>query len=116
MRRRRAKERLQARAQRDGIHPLDAVSDAGVDPVVKHQVISLRSWPFPIFPLRAGGGAAPGHLEREVAVLVLGLQRSFRQLQIRWPLWVQRLPAWAIGCAGAYWTIETTLAMLSGGA
>ena len=49
-------------------------------------------------------------------VLVLGLQRSFRQLQIRWPLWVQRLPAWAIGCAGAYWTIETTLAMLSGGA
>jgi hypothetical protein len=31
-------------------------------------------------------------------------------------LWVQRLPAWAIGCAGAYWTIETTLAMLSGGA
>ena len=47
-------------------------------------------------------------------LLVLGLQRSFHQLQIRWPLWVQRLPAWTIGCAGAYWTIDTTLAMLTG--
>lgn len=49
-------------------------------------------------------------------LLVLGLQRSFRQLQIRWPLWVHPLPAWTIGCAGAYWTIVTTLSMLSGGA
>ena len=48
-------------------------------------------------------------------VLVLGLQRSFRQLEIGWPLWVRRLPAWTIGCAGAYWTIETTVAMLTGG-
>ena len=49
-------------------------------------------------------------------LLVLGLQRSFRQLQIRWPVWVQRVPAWTIGCAGAYWTIQTTLAMVTGGA
>ena len=49
-------------------------------------------------------------------LLVLGLQRSFHQLQIRWPVWVQRMPAWTIGCAGAYWTIQTTLAMLTGGA
>ena len=48
-------------------------------------------------------------------VLVLALQRSFRQLEIRWPLWVRRFPAWTIGCAGAYWTIETTVAMLTGG-
>ena len=49
-------------------------------------------------------------------LLVLGLQRSFRQLEIRWPVWVQRMPAWTIGCAGAYWTIQTTLAMVTGGA
>ena len=49
-------------------------------------------------------------------LLVLGLQRSFRQLEIRWPVWVQRVPAWTIGCAGAYWTIQTTLAMVTGGA
>lgn len=49
-------------------------------------------------------------------LLVLGLQRSFRQLEIRWPVWVQRVPAWIIGCAGAYWTIQTTLAMVTGGA
>ena len=49
-------------------------------------------------------------------LLVLGVQRSFRQLEIRWPVWVQRVPAWTIGCAGAYWTIQTTLAMVTGGA
>jgi len=48
-------------------------------------------------------------------VLVLALERAFRQLQIRWPLWVRRVPAWTIGCAGAYWTIETTVSLIKGG-
>ena len=48
-------------------------------------------------------------------VLVLALERAFRQLQIRWPLWVRRMPAWTIGCAGAYWTIQTTVSLIKGG-
>jgi hydrogenase/urease accessory protein HupE len=38
--------------------------------------------------------------------LVLLLRRAFRTLQIHWPLVVQRLPGYAIGSLGAYWTLQ----------
>lgn len=46
--------------------------------------------------------------------LVLAMQRALRAVEMRWPLWVERAPAYAIGVAGAYWTIDRTIAMFTG--
>ena len=43
--------------------------------------------------------------------LVLGLARSFRVLEIRWPRWVEMAPGYAVGSLGALWFIERTLVM-----
>jgi hydrogenase/urease accessory protein HupE len=45
--------------------------------------------------------------------LVLLLERSFRQLEIRWPVWVLHAPGYLVGSLGAFWTIQRT-AMLVG--
>jgi hypothetical protein len=45
-------------------------------------------------------------------VLVVLLERSFRQLQIRWPRWVEALPGYTVGTLGAFWTIQRTAIML----
>ena len=47
--------------------------------------------------------------------LVLLLERSFRQLEILWPVWVARMPGYAIGSLGAFWTIQRTVMMLRPG-
>ena len=44
--------------------------------------------------------------------VVLALERSFRTLEIRWPRFVEALPAYAVGSLGAYWTIQRTLVLL----
>ncbi len=46
--------------------------------------------------------------------LVLLLVRSFHQLEIRWPVVVARLPGYAIGTLGAFWTIERTVLLFAG--
>lgn len=46
--------------------------------------------------------------------LVLALDRAFRTLEIRWPQLVERLPGYAVGTLGAYWTIQRTLVLLGG--
>jgi hypothetical protein len=38
--------------------------------------------------------------------LVLGLERSFRVLEMRWPRWVHALPGYAVGSLGAFWTVQ----------
>ena len=38
--------------------------------------------------------------------LIILLERSFRQLQIHWPRWVEVLPGYAVGSLGAFWTIQ----------
>jgi hydrogenase/urease accessory protein HupE len=38
--------------------------------------------------------------------LVLLLERSFRQLEIRWPIWVAHAPGYLVGSLGAFWTIQ----------
>jgi hypothetical protein len=48
-----------------------------------------------------------------VALVVL-LERAFRVLELRWPLAVQRLPGYAVGTLGAYWTIQRTALLLAG--
>jgi hydrogenase/urease accessory protein HupE len=47
-------------------------------------------------------------------LLVILLERSFRVLELRWPRLVERLPGYAVGSLGAYWTIQRTLALLGG--
>jgi hydrogenase/urease accessory protein HupE len=46
--------------------------------------------------------------------LVILLERSFRVLEVRWPRLVERLPGYAVGTLGAYWTIQRTLLLLAG--
>jgi hydrogenase/urease accessory protein HupE len=43
-----------------------------------------------------------------VVCLVLLLERSFRQLEVRWAAWVERIPGYLVGSLGAYWTIQRT--------
>jgi hydrogenase/urease accessory protein HupE len=43
--------------------------------------------------------------------LVLLLERSFRQLEIRWPVWAARAPGYLVGSLGAFWTIQRMVQM-----
>ena len=45
-------------------------------------------------------------------LLILLLDRSFRQLEIRWPGWVQVLPGYTVGSLGAFWTIQRAAMLL----
>ena len=45
-------------------------------------------------------------------LLILRLERSFRQLEIRWPRWVQALPGYTVGSLGAFWTIQRAAMLL----
>ena len=45
-------------------------------------------------------------------LLILLLERSFRQLEIRWPRWVQALPGYTVGSLGALWTIQRAAMLL----
>ena len=42
-----------------------------------------------------------------IAIILLLIQ-SFKMLEMRWPLWVERAPGYAVGICGAYWTIQRT--------
>lgn len=44
--------------------------------------------------------------------LVLGLARSFRALEIRWPRWAELVPGYAVGTLGAFWFIQRTAILL----
>ena len=44
--------------------------------------------------------------------LVLGLARSFRSLDIRWPRWAELVPGYAVGTLGALWFIERTAILM----
>jgi hypothetical protein len=46
-----------------------------------------------------------------VAVVLL-LERAFRVLQVNWPRFAERLPGYAVGTLGAYWTIQRVLMLL----
>jgi hydrogenase/urease accessory protein HupE len=47
-------------------------------------------------------------------ILVLLLERSFRLLEIQWPRFVERLPGYAVGTLGAFWTIQRVAILLRG--
>jgi hydrogenase/urease accessory protein HupE len=46
--------------------------------------------------------------------LILGLERAFRALEVRWPRFAEALPGYTVGTLGAYWTIQRTLVLLGG--
>jgi hydrogenase/urease accessory protein HupE len=45
-------------------------------------------------------------------LLIMLLERSFRQLEIRWPRWIQALPGYTVGSLGAFWTIQRAAMLL----
>jgi hydrogenase/urease accessory protein HupE len=47
-------------------------------------------------------------------LLVILLERSFRVLELRWPRLVERLPGYAVGTLGAYWTIQRVVVLIGG--
>ncbi len=47
-------------------------------------------------------------------LLIIQLERSFRTLQVSWPRLVERMPGYAVGTLGAYWTIQRTIMLLAG--
>jgi hypothetical protein len=47
-------------------------------------------------------------------LLILWLERAFRLLQIRWPTIIERLPGYAVGTLGAFWTIQRVAMLLRG--
>ena len=52
------------------------------------------------------GGVELGQLS--FVALMLLMKRAFGTLEIRWPLWVERMPGYGVGICGAYWTIQRT--------
>jgi len=47
-------------------------------------------------------------------LLIVLLERAFRQLEIRWPIVVQRLPGYLVGSLGAFWTLQRVAILLRG--
>jgi hydrogenase/urease accessory protein HupE len=47
--------------------------------------------------------------------LILGLERSFRTLEVQWPRLLQRLPGYAVGSLGALWTLQRAFVLFGGG-
>ena len=48
-----------------------------------------------------------------VLIIVL-LERSFRILEVRWPRWVEAVPAYTVGSLGAFWTKQRVAIMVGG--
>src|SRR5215469_1706708 len=46
--------------------------------------------------------------------IILGLERSFDILEVRWTVWVQKLPAYTVGSLGAFWTIQRLTLLFAG--
>ncbi len=67
---------------------------------------------LPLALLSFNAGVEAGQLG--FVALVLALERSFHVLEIRWPRWVQALPAYTVGSLGAFWTVQRLVVLLGG--
>jgi len=47
-------------------------------------------------------------------LLMVLLARAFRILEMRWPRWVEAVPAYTVCTLGAYWTLQRTVLLLGG--
>jgi hypothetical protein len=67
---------------------------------------------IPLALLMFNAGVEVGQLL--FVMLVLLLERAFRVLEVRWPRWVEAVPAYTVGSLGAYWTIQRVVILLAG--
>jgi hypothetical protein len=67
---------------------------------------------IPLALLLFNVGVEIGQLAFVIAILLL--ERSFRLLEIHWPKLVERLPGYAVGTLGAFWTIQRVAILLRG--
>jgi hypothetical protein len=67
---------------------------------------------IPIALLSFNVGVEAGQLL--FVALILLLERAFRVLEIPWPRLIMRLPGYAVGSLGAYWTIQRIAPLLGG--
>jgi len=74
--------------------------------------LGLGQGEIPLALLSFNVGVETGQL-LFVAVILL-LERAFRVLAMRWPRWVEALPAYTVGSLGAYWTIQRFWIMVAG--
>ena len=72
--------------------------------------VGLSHTDLPLALLTFNGGVEIGQILFVMVVMLL--ERSFRQLEIRWPRYVEALPGYAVGVLGAFWTIQRTAVMV----
>jgi hydrogenase/urease accessory protein HupE len=72
--------------------------------------LGLPAGDIPLALLMFNVGVEIGQLS--FVLLIVLLERSFRQLEIRWPRWVQALPGYTVGSLGAFWTIQRAAMLL----
>jgi hypothetical protein len=73
-------------------------------------VAGLPRADLPVALLSFNVGVEAGQVS--FVLLILALERSFRELEIRWPRWAESLPGYAVGSLGAFWTIQRTVMLL----
>jgi hypothetical protein len=74
--------------------------------------LGLPKGEIPLALLLFNVGVEIGQLAFVVVILLL--ERAFRLLQVRWPMAVQKLPGYAVGTLGAFWTIQRIAILLKG--
>jgi hypothetical protein len=74
--------------------------------------LGLPKGEIPLALLLFNVGVEIGQLAFVVVILLL--ERAFRLLQVRWPIAVQKLPGYAVGTLGAFWTIQRIAILLKG--
>lgn len=74
--------------------------------------LGLPRGEIPLALLLFNVGVEIGQLAFVCAVILL--ERAWRLLHLDWPLVLQRLPGYAVGTLGAYWTIQRVAMLLRG--
>jgi hydrogenase/urease accessory protein HupE len=74
--------------------------------------LGLPKGEVPLALLLFNVGVEIGQLAFVIAILLL--ERSFRLLRFHWPTLVERLPGYAVGTLGAFWTIQRVAILLRG--
>ena len=74
--------------------------------------LGLPKGEIPLALLLFNVGVEIGQLAFVLVILLL--ERAFRQLEIHWPILVQRLPGYVVGTLGAFWMIQRVAILLRG--
>ena len=75
--------------------------------------IGLPQSDIPLALLMFNVGVEIGQLA--FVALILLLHRAFEALEMRWPRWVELMPAYVVGSLGAFWTIQRLVLIAEGG-